>query len=720
MAEDDRDTALASASQRIQSSLSARELLARAAQLALANAQRYAHAKRDQERLQLFAHAADEALWDWDLATDELFWTSGIQTLLGAGVVQPERSLQWRYTRIHPEDRPGVRASFERALASTQTSWRAEYRFERASGAWAVVEDRAHFLRDPAGKAFRIIGAVRDLTALRSATQRLTAVAENATLALFLMDASQHCAYMNPAAERMTGVPLELARGRPLHDLVHHTRPDGRPYPLEECPIDRALPQRIRQSGEEVFVRPDGTFYPVAFTASPLLENDAPVGTVIEVRDITEEKRHEAERTFLLDASVILAASLDDRTTLQRLAEAAVATIADGCFVDLVDRAGVLCCVAAASVEAGPTRRAEEPLRAGSAVHHGRQPDPTAHEVLRTGAPRLLERPRLALEGRGGRVPEGARSQVAVPLLAHERVMGVLTAYTLGGRAPFSAQHVDTWMDLGRRVAMAAENARLYAEATEAIQVRDDFLSVASHELKTPLTPLQLQLHTIGRQLPSLAKDDASRRWLEERVEILRRQGHRLHQLVNGLLDITRIMGGRLVLESTPLDFAQVVREAIDELTALGELSRAGAEVRIDAPSELPGRWDRLRLGQIVTNLVSNALKYGEGKPIEVALRAEGAEAVLTVVDRGIGMTPEVQARVFNRFERGVSSRNYGGLGLGLYIVHQIVEAMGGEISLASRPGGGAAFTVRLPRVGARPEETGARGEQEPKLPAAP
>ena len=124
---------------------------------------------------------------------------------------------------------------------------------------------------------------------------QLEAVCKNATVALFIMDEHQQCTYMNPAAEEMTGFTLSEVRGRPLHYFVHHTRPDGTPYPLEECPIDRALPQRNQEQGEDVFVRKDGSFYPVAFTASPLLEGGAPAGTVIEVRDTTEEKRAEEE-----------------------------------------------------------------------------------------------------------------------------------------------------------------------------------------------------------------------------------------------------------------------------------------------------------------------------------------------------------------------------------------------------------------------------------------
>ena len=129
---------------------------------------------------------------------------------------------------------------------------------------------------------------------LRATTQRLDAILNNTTMAVFVMDHRQHCAFANKAAEKLTGYRFEEMRGRPLHDVVHHKKPDGSHYPLEECPIDRAFPERMQMQGEELFVAPDGSFYPVAFTASPLLdEAGQPVGTVIEARSIVDEKVRE-------------------------------------------------------------------------------------------------------------------------------------------------------------------------------------------------------------------------------------------------------------------------------------------------------------------------------------------------------------------------------------------------------------------------------------------
>jgi PAS domain S-box-containing protein len=137
----------------------------------------------------------------------------------------------------------------------------------------------------------------------QSYRQQLEAICNNATVALFIMDESQHCVYMNPAAEKLTGFTLAEVEGQALHNLIHHTRPDGSPYPLEECPIDRAFPQNNQEQGEETFVHKDGSLYNVTFTASPIRENGVPVGTIIEVRDITARKRAEQQRDSAFNVS---------------------------------------------------------------------------------------------------------------------------------------------------------------------------------------------------------------------------------------------------------------------------------------------------------------------------------------------------------------------------------------------------------------------------------
>jgi signal transduction histidine kinase len=237
------------------------------------------------------------------------------------------------------------------------------------------------------------------------------------------------------------------------------------------------------------------------------------------------------------------------------------------------------------------------------------------------------------------------------------------------------------------------DRARLWGNAREEVRERDEFLSIASHELRTPVTALQLQLQLLQRA--AQRSIDELPRVLEGKVDVLERQTRRISLLVNELLDVSRMRLGKLELRYEPLDLAEVAREAAAHLRA--ELARTGSRLRLDL-SPAPGRFDRMRIEQVITNLLVNAAKFGEGKPVSLSVDADGSRARISVTDRGIGIAAEHQVRVFERFERAVPAQHFGGLGLGLYIVRQIVEAHGGVMRVESTPGAGATFTAELPR----------------------
>ena len=236
----------------------------------------------------------------------------------------------------------------------------------------------------------------------------------------------------------------------------------------------------------------------------------------------------------------------------------------------------------------------------------------------------------------------------------------------------------------------ATERKRFVDELRHAISARDEFLSIASHELKTPLTSLKLQLEGILR-----ANGEVSRDELVRKTSVLKRQTDRLAALVGTLLDVTRVSAGPMVLEREAVDLVELVRVHLERTRELTE--RSGSKVTVTAPKQLVGQWDRARLETVLENLLSNAVKFGEGRPIDVAIAEANGRASLTVTDRGIGIPEEDQARIFGRFERAVPDRHYGGLGIGLWFARQVVEAHGGDISVSSRPGEGSAFRVELP-----------------------
>ena len=232
------------------------------------------------------------------------------------------------------------------------------------------------------------------------------------------------------------------------------------------------------------------------------------------------------------------------------------------------------------------------------------------------------------------------------------------------------------------------DQKRAQAALEEAVRVRDDFLSIASHELNTPLTPIKLQLATLLRPM-----SDADP--IAVRLRSIERQIDRLAKLVSELLDVSRITSGRMKLELESVDLVEVMRDVIGRFSP--ESTRTGSRIVLRHPSELVVVCDRMRVDQIASNLVSNAFKFGLGNPIEVELARQDGLVRLEVRDAGIGIALGDQGRIFDRFERAVSNHNFGGFGLGLWIVRQIVEALGGSVTVTSRPSEGTTFTVLLP-----------------------
>ncbi|WP_164007959.1 sensor histidine kinase [Pyxidicoccus trucidator] len=244
---------------------------------------------------------------------------------------------------------------------------------------------------------------------------------------------------------------------------------------------------------------------------------------------------------------------------------------------------------------------------------------------------------------------------------------------------------------------LAVDSARLRRSlklAEQAVSTRDEFLSVASHELKTPLTPLSLKLQTLRRELSASTPPSPPER-VQAHLDVAQRQVKKLAELVDDLLDVSRISAGRMELNPTRVDLAAVVHDAVVRFEP--EAARVGCALTLEVDGPVMGRVDPLRFEQVLDNLLSNALKYGAGKPVHVRLERQDIRARLIVRDEGLGIAPEALERIFNRFERAVSGRHFGGLGLGLYIVRRIVTASGGTISAASVPGQGATFTVELP-----------------------
>jgi PAS domain S-box-containing protein len=284
---------------------------------------------------------------------------------------------------------------------------------------------------------------------------------------------------------------------------------------------------------------------------------------------------------------------------------------------------------------------------------------------------------------------------------------------------------VVTFMDITERRRAEEERAHLLANAgwararaQVAVRARDEFLSIASHELRTPLTTLLLQVDSFERLL--CRGDDTGPSRVTERVAILRRQARRLAALIEEMLDVSRISLTGLSLRLEETDLAAVVHDVVERQRPLA--SSAGCELCVSLECDAcTGYWDRLRLEQLVGNLLSNAIKYGAGRPVELIVTGDAEQVTLVVADQGIGIDEHAQERIFERFERAVSATNYGGFGLGLWLVREVARALEGSVRVDSRPGAGARFTVDLPRRPRKlPVETSAQEVSEQAVSSLP
>ncbi|KYF74042.1 hypothetical protein BE11_23830 [Sorangium cellulosum] len=304
-----------------------------------------------------------------------------------------------------------------------------------------------------------------------------------------------------------------------------------------------------------------------------------------------------------------------------------------------------------------------------------------------------IERDPLWARSRDLALSHGLRACTSVPILDREgEVLGTFAFYYREAREP-SARDLGL-IEISKDLAgIAIENSRSATRTAEALRARDDFLAVASHELKTPIATLLLQITSLER-LQRVAGAIPIQE-IAPKLGNLERQGKKLLKLVEQLLDATQLLSGRLEIERAPVDLAQTVRDVVERL--LDGVVEVAPEVELHADGPVFCEGDGFRIEQVVVNLLSNAWKFGRGAPVEITVEQGDGAARLLVRDRGIGIAPEDQARIFQQFERAVSVRNYGGLGLGLWLTRQLVERMRGRISVQSELDAGSTFTVELP-----------------------
>jgi PAS domain S-box-containing protein len=521
---------------------------------------------------------------------------------------------------------------------------------------------------------------------------------------------------LNPSWERTLGFSDQELTARPLLEFVH---PDDREATGEQLEALRGGASITYF--ENRFASKGGGYRWLGWTAAPF----AAEGLVyIFARDLTERRRAEEERVklireqtaraaaeaserraaFLAEAGVALTSSLDYGETLAKLVDLAVPTMADWCIIDALDENGRARRLAVAHARPQDAALAEE-LKRFAPVAEGRTPEARA---LRPGEPALLltdvrDRLRDVAEDESHRAlleRVGLRSMMIVPVVSRERTLGAMSLLGAGSGRTFGRDDLDLAEELGRRAALAVDNARLYrasqearSAAEKANRAKDEFLATLSHELRTPLTPIlgwTVMLRSGTLDQPSIQRG----------LEVIERNVRAQTQLIGDLLDVSRIITGKLRLEVQPIAVVPVIEAGVDAVRPSAEAKEITLEVEV--PPEVPTiTGDPDRLQQVVWNLVSNAVKFTpQGGRIDVRLKREGSCLTLAVADNGKGIEPEFLPHVFERFRQAdsTSTRAHGGLGLGLAIVRHLVELHGGTVQADSAGAGqGATFTVRLP-----------------------
>jgi PAS domain S-box-containing protein len=575
-------------------------------------------------------------------------------------------------------------------------------------------EERAFvltFARQCAQALLRALRLEREAAARLAAEQAQSSLATTLRSigdAVIATDASGAVTFMNPVAEALTGSPEAEARGRPLDEIFRIVNEQTR-APVES-PVTKVLREGVvvgLANHTVLLGRREGQETPIDDSGAPIRDESGHVrGVVLVFRSVSEQKQEEARRALIAEATAALSASLDYKATLSGLTALLVPRFADWCAVEMVDEVtGRSDQLAVAHVDPAMVEYAWELRR-----RYPRDPEAKTGvpNVLRTGIaeiyPEVTEEmlAASAVDEEHLRISRALnlRSALVVPLATRGETLGAITmVYAESGRR-YAEADLRFAEEIGRRAAIAVDNARLYgaeqrarAAADEANRLKDEFLATMSHELRTPLNAI------LGwSRMMSMGTMDETRRG--RALETIQRNAVAMTRLVEDLLDVSRIISGKMRIEVEPVDLMNIALAAIESIKPAAVAKEIELSARAEPPLG-PILGDPSRLQQVAWNLLSNAVKFTpKGGRVEVSVRQSGAHVVLSVTDTGAGIDPAFAPFVFDRFRQadGRITRSHGGLGLGLSIARSLVELHGGEIKAQSEGlGRGATFTVTLP-----------------------
>lgn len=549
----------------------------------------------------------------------------------------------------------------------------------------------------------------------------LSSILDNTIEAVVACDAQGILNYFNKRTIELHGLPQKPIPPEEWSQYYSLFYTDGvTPIRKEDLPLVRVL-NGEEVKNMEVVIAPKNKTPVLAQVTGKLLYNEEgqKSGAVVTMLDITDSRRASeeisqmnrsletmvTERTnrlnYLDKITSLLLATLNHEEIIYQIAVSGLPSIADGCIIDLVGGDSINRLVTKHHDPAIEVHMMELQKKFPPQFD---SPQPSSR-VIRSGKPQLLKDVDKSVIGEHTINKEhsdliskiGIRSHLAVPLVSRGKIIGALNLLITTDRKHFDEEDLSLAMELSRRATIAIENARLFAQAQSAIKQRDEFISVASHELKTPITSLKLQLEAIARSISKSHLERIDHEYLQKFSASSIRQLDRLTRLVEDMLDISRITTGKLALDLRVADFSDITRDVISRFQ--NQLNELNISFEAELDEDVIIECDPFRIEQVITNLMTNAIRYGERKPISVQLKKDNEKAILKIKDSGRGISKADHARIFNRFERAIGATDISGLGLGLFISKQIVEEHKGKITVESELGQGSTFIFTLPVI---------------------
>lgn len=551
---------------------------------------------------------------------------------------------------------------------------------------------------------------------LRKAEARYRTYFENAVEGIFQTSPEGKLLAANPALSTITGYdnPEDMIHNMPNLDAIY-VNPKRRRRLL-------SLASKKGQANnfESQVYKKDGSIIWISENIRTMYDGKGkPLYYEGTVQDITFKKHAEEEKEklireqiarkeaeaaqrrlqFLADASKLFSSSLLNKKNMQQVMNILIPEFADWCTIDTLKTDGTLTSHTFYHKDTKKQRLGQELCKMYPLFSHS---NTGIYAALQSKAPQLYQHlPDRFVQNISHNEKHflmlkelGLESVIIVPMLLHNEVYGAISIVRDEKNIPFTKEDLLFAEELATRAASAIENANLYEQAKEGIRVRDEFLNIASHELKTPLTSLQLQMQILLKIMNNKDKI-LSHEELDNLLKSSTKQIRRLAQLINDLLDVSRISNKKLELSFEEGSYPEIVEGVIERFR--GPIHNSDSVIITNIEKDIHGIFDKSRFDQIVTNLLSNALKYGKGNAITVTLHKDAGNAILTVKDKGIGMSKKETEKIFDRFERTETAKQYGGVGLGLYIVNEIVKAHNGSVTVESEQGKGSTFTVSLP-----------------------